>query len=889
MIQKDFSINARMLDLLYRQIAPERVLEAVKQCYTPDEKSFLDFNQKGKHWLWDNNLFNEFAETVFEGYSENEQKLIYNNLAQDKHRWEEKSSLKIYDLFLPVLKFAESNLTIFDGYPVCRSESVLLWRNVYLALGQDMFTCAYLAFRDLRNGIIRTDYTWPLVLHTDNRELYQMLGQGLAENHNHLGGGTQSFPITWCCLMNDPRLIRTELTNFYRHKSDLLPKMVRGGKYKILDVMDRLELAALIRSILFEALLNKREADTSLHQFAAMYLNPFSFQTGLYQTVDRLRYIYGAKIVTPENSDFCLDYALTPDQFKYCADSDLRVIVGERYFLYRCFQAGMRPDGLTEFENHLLYFYLVLKCNFRSEMIQNNNQVGFQNFQHYQDRKDDAFWQNSYFWEAARIAVHYRMENESLLSLEGRMSPNAAAEKNLSYVMKYDRANGMDNPRYHGMFLAHSVDPNLEIQPAKYRELRWFYVFHFIKGEDNRMSDPSGSSMLFCRNINQRKKAENEAKGMMKALQASSYLRCRLRGIDASSDEYQCRPEVFAKAYRYISEEQKNWDRNGRFLPQVPICISKTYHVGEDFLDLADGIRAIDEAVEFLEMGAGSRIGHALALGVEPDEHYCTKHYEPATTKQDRLDDLVWLLFRSWELGVSMDRALEAKLKREAELLFDEIYGEAANDCSLEEYWRSMHLRGDDPACYRTKRYRELWSVEDIDRYRVRSDRQLEMYRNDPHAARLYYYYHYGVREGARGGESYYFKVEPDYMVLMYQIQTALMREINEKQIVIECNPSSNVLIGTFREYGKHPIFRFNNRKLVGKHSDDVQLNVCVNTDDLGVFDTSLDFEYALLYSALREERDENGMRMYSDRDIIEYLDDLRKMGLRAVFPGGEV
>lgn len=78
-----------------------------------------------------------------------------------------------------------------------------------------------------------------------------------------------------------------------------------------------------------------------------------------------------------------------------------------------------------------------------------------------------------------------------------------------------------------------------------------------------------------------------------------------------------------------------------------------------------------------------------------------------------------------------------------------------------------------------------------------------------------------------------------------------------------------------------------------------IQLNVCVNTDDLGVFDTTLEFEYALLYEALQKRRDDvvnsysegsktnivDSSLQYSDQDILEYLDDLRKMGIRAVFP----
>ena len=60
---------------------------------------------------------------------------------------------------------------------------------------------------------------------------------------------------------------------------------------------------------------------------------------------------------------------------------------------------------------------------------------------------------------------------------------------------------------------------------------------------------------------------------------------------------------------------------------------------------------------------------------------------------------------------------------------------------------------------------------------------------------------------------------------------------------------------------------------------------MCINTDDLGVFDTSLEFEYALLFRALGEQKDADGRRRYSDWDIYHYLRSIQEMGLQAVFP----
>lgn len=87
--------------------------------------------------------------------------------------------------------------------------------------------------------------------------------------------------------------------------------------------------------------------------------------------------------------------------------------------------------------------------------------------------------------------------------------------------------------------------------------------------------------------------------------------------------EIGCRPEVFGWVFRVLkntTEAEVN-PLYGERLPQLKI----TYHVGEDFLDVADGLRAIDEAIRFLQLDYGDRLGHALALGVDVRKWYTVK------------------------------------------------------------------------------------------------------------------------------------------------------------------------------------------------------------------------------------------------------------------------
>ena len=66
------------------------------------------------------------------------------------------------------------------------------------------------------------------------------------------------------------------------------------------------------------------------------------------------------------------------------------------------------------------------------------------------------------------------------------------------------------------------------------------------------------------------------------------------------------------------------------------------------------------------------------------------------------------------------------------------------------------------------------------------------------------------------------------------------MAVIVKKKIAIETNPSSNVKIGPIDGYIDHPIFRFMANGI----------NVSINTDDKGIFATSLSNEYSLIANA---------------------------------------
>ena len=364
-----------------------------------------------------------------------------------------------------------------------------------------------------------------------------------------------------------------------------------------------------------------------------------------------------------------------------------------------------------------------------------------------------------------------------------------------------------------------------------------------------------------------------------------------IKGIDACSSEIACRPEVFGQIYRYLTAKRVKVENASRFHNCEDVQnLQMTYHVGEDFFDIIDGLRAIDEVLLFCNYRRGSRLGHALALGISPEKYYAMKGYKVALSKQILLDDIVWLYCRSGELGCSLDEKLKTNLIEKYTLLYKEIYENNVGNgsCpSIHEYYQSWKLRGDNPQCYRLEEKEfnaalETTELVYFDRFRFNPRVDNNLRRNKRYRD-LYYYYHFNKKVREKGNEVTEFKVTKEYIKLVRIMQDKMIAELACKGIGIETNPSSNYLIGTIKKYEEHPILRFNSRKLKATNTGE-NLCVSINTDDQGVFDTLLENEYALMTLALKKATDDDMNALYDIEDIYEWSDYVRRMGIDQVF-----
>lgn len=755
-----------------------------------------------------------------------------------------------------------------DGV-VCDFSETMAWRSVSLELGQDLFTTAFLAYEDLLRGLpTRQELAWDATIRTNDHRLHAVLNKGLAENHCHLGGTTQAFPLTWAALMNFPAALPAVEKMLERN---LHPQISRGYADNVWPWRERILWAQHLRLELFLRLEEGAGHSVERDEHSA----DLGMEEGFYAVqnmrhrLKAARFCFGACVPQYKAQSVVLDYALRQSD---CANGLLkrhtRLLSGERSFLYRCFRACFNGTFRAE-EQNWFYLYLLIKENFRSEIVQTNSQAGFYNFMKYQDRKDTAYDKlPGYRAEALRLAVNANRDSQGITNFEARIAPKKTPEE-LRRQLK-------ENENY--------IQFAGGIRPGD----RHFYVYHFIKKPD------SDDKKYFDRprNFLVRRTCRQQARAIAHELLHSQDFCNSVFGIDAANLEIGCRPETFAVEFRYLRGITPIHD-HGAFLDRSTTPhIYATYHAGEDFLDIADGLRAIDEAIRFLNLRRGDRIAHALALGVEPEVHYEFKRQRFILPKQDLLDNVVWLLFRSGELGIDLKPQLRAHLEYLSDKLFFEIYGKRLPTANRYQYYCSMQLRGDAPELYYTLDYRRQDRItatlkNHYDAYRADPSPGLAAYRESEEIRRLCQCYHFDEECREKGKKLEEYKVDSGYIAFIRQMQDGLIQDFAHKGIMIECNPTSNYLIGTFRRYDRHPIFRFNNARLVptdGVLAPTPQLSVSINTDDLGVFDTTLENEYAILAASLERMTNQDGTRRYTNDSIYQYLDNVREMGLEQSF-----
>lgn len=656
-------------------------------------------------------------------------------------------------VFNVLLNFSCEVLSSSTHTPVVKYDSLLRWNDVTSVLTEDLFTTSYLASKDVAFGRRRHHFDWRPCIYHDNMALNSIFSKPMAELHSHLKGASLNFELNWLNLMNKPWQRDMEFEDFVASQRPssqvLLGEIVQPSIYSLVIK------AAAIRILIFEKQLgitplNQKEImslinATSLNE-QKIYLDSLKREIGV------VKYLNSRKF-----KDFVPDYAITNS---CCADVDLRpftILTGERAFMYNAFREIYDRSSEIQ-QDAFFYTYLLIKNRFRQELMQTNSYKGFANFGIYERRKEEFIEDGGMYSNMVQA--------EAVSSFFSGKAPDSYLEVRITpkpYVF------ALDSSIKH---LITTIGDTIKLGEQEKEHYR--FILHFIKQRDDYKNGPrhnslrdsvkrSSISLIRWRNLEFNKNAD------------------RIVGIDAANSELYCRPEVFAQAYRFCRHH--NWNS----LNQAPNELHFTYHVGEDFYDVIDGLRAVWEAIHFLRLTRGDRIGHGLVLGTDVYSYYSSRRGLVYLPKQVLLDNIAWILHEGVFQGPS-DK-LYRELKDQYLSLVMEIFGRKP---LLDDYFQSICLRGDNPATSKNStRVATRWHLLDEN-----DDSLAVTARSNNGARQLFYQYHFDPSVVKRGDTVREFKVDSALIDVIEKTRLQMLHLIEKMGIAIETNPTSNIKIG---------------------------------------------------------------------------------------------
>jgi hypothetical protein len=335
-----------------------------------------------------------------------------------------------------------------------------------------------------------------------------------------------------------------------------------------------------------------------------------------------------------------------------------------------------------------------------------------------------------------------------------------------------------------------------------------------------------------------------------------------VRGLDLCTDELGVPGWVFVPLLQYVSAAG---DQAAAFLRQwgsAPPPLRMTIHAGEDFVHLQTGLRHVDEIGRYFNLRQGSRIGHGLALGVDP-RAWAQRAGRIPVIREDRLFDLVWEW--AWHgsegsAGASNRRHfLEKDITRLTEAIFgvsQQFESSPPSAYELDQLVHDLH----DPV--------KLWVVGFPDA----SQQALGIYRF-PRRLRLLHTFLTDPTVFHRGRELEWLDPASE-ADLLAGLQAGIRRKFGEYGIAVEVNPTSNLLVGDIQDLNNHPLWRLRSPR---PGDAATPMSVCIGSDDLLTFATNLPAEYQFLHDAMT-------LAGLSDEEARHWLDRTRASALENRF-----
>ncbi|HEV7642804.1 MAG TPA: hypothetical protein VGO50_02575 [Pyrinomonadaceae bacterium] len=333
-----------------------------------------------------------------------------------------------------------------------------------------------------------------------------------------------------------------------------------------------------------------------------------------------------------------------------------------------------------------------------------------------------------------------------------------------------------------------------------------------------------------------------------------------VRGFDLCTDEAGVPIWVMAPLIRWVKDAShqaiQQLKRRGEFdIPPTRLSI----HAGEDFVYLLTGLRRLDEAITYLNLQEGDRLGHALALGIDPSS-WCKRAGRVIVSSEERLFDLIWewSCYARQNIPVSSERLayVRTEMVHIAKIIFDDLISPEELMDFVYNLYDEKRLKGEgypDRPRFETNESKEKSSTD---------RKLLGKYLTDDMVWRR-----------GRIPQTIDFSQKHEEGALQ-ELQKGMRHKVGSRCLAIEVNPSSNLLIGDLGNFIEHPLWRL--RPLIPEDSVS-PLSLTIGSDDPLTFATTLPHEYQLLFDAMI-------LKGCSHEEAMRWLDNAREAGMESRF-----
>lgn len=489
--------------------------------------------------------------------------------------------------------------------------------------------------------------------------------------------------------------------------------------------------------------------------------------------------------------------------------------------------ADAKPAPATEIA-WVFWTYVQIKARFHRPFIQQPGLEGLEYFQRVFDRAKAARLQSHI--EASAIGILQHLSPHGQVSyVELRCAPDLGPLHLEPTLERICRAEQGDTPGRPGMAA----------------------VVHFVKWR------PLGPDFAVADALAEIRAQASDLKDFLRFTRRRHLYR-RVVGLDVAGPE-QNRPNWL---YLPLFAEMRPWWRE-----TFGCDLGFSFHAGEDFLHLTQGLRHIAEVVTRFPWRRGDRIGHALALGYDP-ALWQAHHPAVVAPADQQLFDLIfeWSLITEGEIAPVRADGYLRRIERAILTLGPDALGPLVTGEPEARAGEGVRAGG-GPEPFGTAADR-LVTVEDYALFyqglfcprlwlrglgtvnpthwhlpAVPADPRCREVRGRPRIQGAILTYLQQLHR--RGPRNLPYPLRRDLADLALErerlgaIQAWLVAQIKNRGIALEACPTSNLLIRRLPSMRSHPLLALADR-----------IPILINTDNPSTFATDLAVEYRIVYEA---------------------------------------